>query len=327
MKQTIPLGVWDVRHGISLEPSTNPADLGVLASQLTEVAGVKCVEEEPSRHRIRITYDATKVNFQQLLDELTRQGGKLSTHWWFRLRAWWFQYMDETSRDNAQAPPPAVAATLEDSHSDIRPNDRLYIQYSTEPPKKTNLALQEEKMKRSILLGISVLCTLPLTTMAQGMDYGYSPQHPMMGTPYMDYGRHHNLMGMPRRGYGQRYGMMGQCMGRSPGPSCARGAMQKDPVAYMDQALTSLKQRLAISEQQQAVWEEYAQAQRGRAALMASHHQVMREAGKKGIPSEQHQAMRNSGMQQMRQINLASNKLFAQLTPEQRLRAGNLLMP
>lgn len=56
---------------------------------------------------IRVTYDFLRTDFGALLAALREEGVEPSSSRWFQLKAAWFQYLDETGRENAKlsAPP------------------------------------------------------------------------------------------------------------------------------------------------------------------------------------------------------------------------------
>ena len=55
---------------------------------------------------IRVTYDLQCTDFAALLTALRKEGVEPSPSRWFRLKAAWFQYLDETGRENAHLPAP-----------------------------------------------------------------------------------------------------------------------------------------------------------------------------------------------------------------------------
>ncbi len=55
---------------------------------------------------IRVTYDPQCADFAALLTALREEGVEPSNSRWFRFKAAWFQYLDETGRENADLPAP-----------------------------------------------------------------------------------------------------------------------------------------------------------------------------------------------------------------------------
>ena len=145
------------------------------------------------------------------------------------------------------------------------------------------------------------------------------------------WGGHHGMMGGPggmHRGSGGPGWMMGD---QSRGPGRMMGGqngglgrlMGDDPVAYTDQQLSDLKSVLQINADQEATWKAYEEALKGKAAVMLSHRQIMLESG--APAPEQRFAFHQQGLQQMQQVNAASEKLYQALTPEQQAKSGNLI--
>ena len=55
---------------------------------------------------IRVTYDFQCTDFGALLTALREEGVEPSHSRWFRFKAAWFQYLDETGRENSNLPAP-----------------------------------------------------------------------------------------------------------------------------------------------------------------------------------------------------------------------------
>ena len=119
-------------------------------------------------------------------------------------------------------------------------------------------------------------------------------------------------------GWGGHHGMMG-------GPGGPGRMMGGDPVAYAEQRLARQKTTLGITPEQEAAWNIYADAVKGKAGLMVAHRQVMFSSG--GVTAEQRQAFHQQGLAQMQQLTAAGRGLQAVLTPEQQTRFGGLIGP
>ncbi len=132
------------------------------------------------------------------------------------------------------------------------------------------------------------------------------------------WGGHQGMMGGPGGMMGGPGGMMGGPGRMGGGPGMKMGG---DPVAYTDQHLTQLKTTLAITPEQEATWNTYAEALKAKAGLMTSHRQAMFNGT---VSPEQRQGFHQQGFAQMQKVNEAGNGLYAVLTPEQQAKAGNL---
>ena len=119
-------------------------------------------------------------------------------------------------------------------------------------------------------------------------------------------------------------GMMGSgsCgMGAGPGRMRGGGPMGVDPV-LVEQQLAQQKLALAITGAQEAAWNQYADAIKGKTALRTAHRQAMLSAA----PTlEERLAFRQQGLEQQLQALRATRTLYQALTPEQQTKAGVLL--
>ena len=124
-------------------------------------------------------------------------------------------------------------------------------------------------------------------------------------------------------GWGGHHGMMG-APGGMYGPNGAPGGMMGGcPQGYTGQPLADLKTPLGISPDQEGAWNHYVAAVEGRTALMQSHRQAMLTNGP--VTPEQHLALRQQGFEQMQQVINARRNLYNILTPQQRIRADELI--
>lgn len=99
-------GAWDTRHWIGVPGLTHPADGLQLETSLAELQGMTRVVVYPEKHKIRVTYDQTQLDFVRIIEQLERVGFPAATGWWSQRKANWFQYLDQTARENARAPAP-----------------------------------------------------------------------------------------------------------------------------------------------------------------------------------------------------------------------------
>ncbi|MCW8944513.1 MAG: heavy-metal-associated domain-containing protein [Sedimenticola sp.] len=99
-------GAWDTRHWISVPGLSHPADALQLEASLSALQGMNRVVIYPEQQRIRVTYDQTRLDYQHILEQLEMIGFPASTGWWSLRKAGWFQYLDQTARENARAPEP-----------------------------------------------------------------------------------------------------------------------------------------------------------------------------------------------------------------------------
>lgn len=130
----------------------------------------------------------------------------------------------------------------------------------------------------------------------------------------------------PGPGWGGHQGMMGNPGGMMGGPGGMHGPggmMGGDPAAFADQRLTEWKSIIGVTDEQETVWNAYADAVKSQAGVMQSHRQRM--FGGEPISPEQRLAFHQQGLDQMQKMATASRDLYSTLTPEQQTRAGNLI--
>ena len=124
-------------------------------------------------------------------------------------------------------------------------------------------------------------------------------------------------------GWAGHHGMMGG-PGGMHGPGGGAGWMMSgDPVAYADQQLTRLKETIGITSDQEVAWNTYADSVKGKAGLMFAHRQTMFGSG--STTPEQRLTFHEQGLEQMQKVTIASRDLYTVLTPEQQVKAGNLM--
>lgn len=99
-------GAWDTRHWISVPALSHQADALQLEASLAALQGMTRVIAYPNKQKIRVTYDQTQLDYQQILERLASIGFPAAAGWWSLRKADWFQYLDQTARENARAPEP-----------------------------------------------------------------------------------------------------------------------------------------------------------------------------------------------------------------------------
>lgn len=97
-------GAWEVKRHFTLPASTGEASARAIAERLSQLAGVRGTRADIGRHRLSVAYDVTQLDYRHVLETLTEAGLPAPIGWWSRLKAAWFQNMDETGRANARAP-------------------------------------------------------------------------------------------------------------------------------------------------------------------------------------------------------------------------------
>jgi len=93
-----------VRRGIRIPGLRDEVDARVLETLAETLPGVRGLVVELARRRIRVNYDASRLDYQALLQALAEAGLPAANDRWSRLRGSWYQYLDGNARDNAKAP-------------------------------------------------------------------------------------------------------------------------------------------------------------------------------------------------------------------------------
>lgn len=134
-------------------------------------------------------------------------------------------------------------------------------------------------------------------------------------------------------GSGWGSGMMGPGMGMMGG-GCGMmmggWAGDGDVETYADGRVAFLKAELGITDDQQAMWDDYADALRSNAGVMVSMHKRMREVSgqQDATPSGRldfHIEMLKSRLATLEALKPATEALYGALTPEQKRKADRLL--
>ncbi|AKH19459.1 Spy/CpxP family protein refolding chaperone [Sedimenticola thiotaurini] len=91
--------------------------------------------------------------------------------------------------------------------------------------------------------------------------------------------------------------------------------MKGDPAARMEQRLDMMKYKLRITEEQEPVWQAFAQQVKQKMENRLERREAMRDNGRPTV-SERVKQMR-TGAEQMNEMADVIEKLYASLTPEQ----------
>lgn len=100
-------GAWNVNRRINIPVLAHATDGVKIERILNEVPGVREVIVNVEKHLIVVRYDASKSDYQMIVERLENAGFPQSNSWWSRLRGSLYQFTDTNARDNAKAPPPA----------------------------------------------------------------------------------------------------------------------------------------------------------------------------------------------------------------------------
>ncbi len=98
-------GAWEVKRSFVLPAMTHERDAQVVSQQIERLPGVRGARADTRRHRVTIVYDITRLDCIHLLRAFAEAGFPAANTWWSGAKKSWYQYSDETGRDNASTPP------------------------------------------------------------------------------------------------------------------------------------------------------------------------------------------------------------------------------
>jgi copper chaperone CopZ len=94
----------DIKHWFRVPALNHRHDADLIIDRLKKVQGVHEVLADNRRKRIRIQYDQTEIGYLSLEEALAEIGFPTETRWWWRVKASWFQYLDNNARENFSTP-------------------------------------------------------------------------------------------------------------------------------------------------------------------------------------------------------------------------------
>ncbi|WP_051301719.1 heavy-metal-associated domain-containing protein [Sedimenticola selenatireducens] len=100
-------GAWDVNRRINIPALVHAADGMAIERVVNALSGVHEVTINVEKHLVVVHYDASKSDYQEILELLENTGFPPSDNWWSRVKCNWYQFSDTNAKDNAKAPPPA----------------------------------------------------------------------------------------------------------------------------------------------------------------------------------------------------------------------------
>jgi len=95
-------------------------DAQILQQCLAKQKGVKNVDVDVKRARLKITYDASQVGFGAIERALTDTGYPPEINWWSGLKSGWYRYLDENAQANAKSKGGACCSNPSDIYANRR---------------------------------------------------------------------------------------------------------------------------------------------------------------------------------------------------------------
>jgi len=89
-----------IKHRLNLA-GTGLADIGALVAEIDELPCVDQVQFDKGKQQLKIAYDASHHNIDEMIGIVEKYGGVLKDSWWNRARLNWQRQTDENIRNNA----------------------------------------------------------------------------------------------------------------------------------------------------------------------------------------------------------------------------------
>lgn len=103
-------GVWEVKRRFKIPAMTHERDAQVVNSAIQHLPGVRGAQENIAKARVVVVYDITRQDYNGILTALAQAGFPIADTRWNRIKTQWLQSLDETARDNANAPAPVCCS-------------------------------------------------------------------------------------------------------------------------------------------------------------------------------------------------------------------------
>ena len=103
-------GAWEVKRRFELPGMNHERDAQVVSSVIRNLPGVCGVLTDSTRAREVVVYDVTRLDYKSILAALEQAGFPAADTRWNRLKSRWLQSLDETGRENANAPAPVCCS-------------------------------------------------------------------------------------------------------------------------------------------------------------------------------------------------------------------------
>ena len=80
-------------------------DFDLIESELNTLIGINSAVLDLSTGVLRVSYDASKRQLDEIVTVITAQGGQLSDERWQRYKQSWYHYFDQNIKSNATREP------------------------------------------------------------------------------------------------------------------------------------------------------------------------------------------------------------------------------
>jgi hypothetical protein len=88
------------KHTLSLA-SLNPSNISVIVAEIDELPCVDGVRFDEHKQTLKIAYDASHHNIDEMIAIVEKHGAAIKNSWWSRTKLGWQRQTDENIKDNA----------------------------------------------------------------------------------------------------------------------------------------------------------------------------------------------------------------------------------
>lgn len=103
-------GAWDVKRRFKIPAMIHERDAQVVSGMMKRLPGVIGVNTDAAQSQAVVVYDITRLDYQGILAALEQVGFPIADTRWNRFKTRWLQSLDQTGRENANAPPPVCCS-------------------------------------------------------------------------------------------------------------------------------------------------------------------------------------------------------------------------
>jgi len=109
-----------VRRSLRVPQMRDKAAVDIVQACLSELDGMVTVNIKLNRARLKLSYDASKINFGNVLKKLEGAGYPMANDWWSGFKTSWYRYLDENAQTNAKSKGGACCSNPSDIYANRR---------------------------------------------------------------------------------------------------------------------------------------------------------------------------------------------------------------
>lgn len=82
-----------------------PQNKGDILTKIDEAFGVDAVSFDDNKNELKVAYDATHINLEDIEVIIKGFGGDVADSWWNHIKEDYYKFVDQNVKDNAQHKP------------------------------------------------------------------------------------------------------------------------------------------------------------------------------------------------------------------------------